>query len=61
MLVGRTLADIVNNVLVDRRHGADRAARRLADHTASVVEAIGGFLLLLVFAYAISWLMAWSG
>jgi ABC-type multidrug transport system permease subunit len=27
----------------------------------SVPEALGGFLLLLVFAYAISWVMAWIG
>ena len=27
----------------------------------SLVEAAGGFLLLLLFAYAISWIMAWIG
>ncbi|MDP9432579.1 MAG: hypothetical protein M3P91_07690 [Actinomycetota bacterium] len=27
----------------------------------SVLEAIGGFLLLLLFAYALSWVMAWVG
>ena len=61
MLVGRTVTDVVNNVIVLDRDVADRPARRLADPHARSLEALGGFLLLLLFAYAISWVMACVG
>ena len=48
----------LNNVIVDRRHVADRAGRRLADPHLGRSRRSRGFLLLLVFAYAISWVMA---
>jgi ABC-2 type transport system permease protein len=47
VLVGRTTSDVLNNVLVIT--------------VMSFLEALAGFLLLLLFAYAISWVFAWIG
>jgi ABC-2 type transport system permease protein len=60
VLVGRTTSDVVNNVLVIVIMSLTGLAVGWRIHT-SFGEALGGFLLLLLFAYAISWLMAWVG
>ncbi|HEX9776411.1 MAG TPA: ABC transporter permease [Actinomycetota bacterium] len=60
VLVGRTASDIVNNsisLVVMALTGLIVGWRIRT----SLVEAIGGFLLLLLFAYAISWVMAYVG
>jgi ABC-2 type transport system permease protein len=60
VLTGRTLSDVVNNVivLVVMSLTGLLVGWRI---TTSPLEALGGFLLLLVFAYAISWVFAWIG
>jgi ABC-2 type transport system permease protein len=60
VLSGRTFSDVVNNVivLVVMSLTGLLVGWRIRS---SFVEALGGFLLLLVFAYAISWIMAWVG
>jgi ABC-2 type transport system permease protein len=60
VLVGRTASDIVNNIIVIVVMSATGLAIGWRIRT-SILEALGGFLLLLLFAYAISWLMAWVG
>lgn len=60
VLLGRTLADVVNNVIVLVVMSVTGLLVGWRIRT-SVLEALGGFLLLLVFAYAISWLMAYIG
>src|SRR5918999_491574 len=60
VLVGRTASDIVYNslsILVMSITGLIVGWRIRT----SLLEAIGGFLLLLLFAYAISWIMAYAG
>ena len=60
VLVGRTASDIAYNsisILVMSITGLIVGWRIRT----SVLEAIGGFLLLLLFAYAISWIMAYVG
>jgi ABC transporter DrrB family efflux protein len=60
VLAGRTASDILYNttsILVMSITGLLVGWRI---HT-SIVEALGGFLLLLLFAYAISWIMAFVG
>ncbi len=60
VLTGRTGSDIVNNsasIFVMSMTGLVVGWRI---HT-GVIEAIGGFLILLVFAYAMSWIMAYVG
>jgi ABC-2 type transport system permease protein len=60
VLVGRTASDIVYNsasILVMSITGLIVGWRIRT----SALEAIGGFLLLLLFAYAISWIMAYVG
>jgi ABC-2 type transport system permease protein len=60
VLIGRTVSDIVYNVLsITVMIGAGLVVGWRI-HT-SPLEAIGGFLLLLVFAYAFSWIMAYVG
>lgn len=60
VLTGRTLSDVVNNVLV-------LVVMSLTGLVVgwrirgSVGEAVLGFLVLLAFAYAVSWIMAWIG
>jgi ABC-2 type transport system permease protein len=60
VLVGRTGSDVLNNVLVITIMSLTGLAVGWRIRS-SVFEAIGGFLLLLLFAYAISWIMAWVG
>jgi ABC-2 type transport system permease protein len=60
VLVGRTGSDIVYNsasILVMSLAGLIVGWRIRTD----VIDAIGGYLLLLLFAYAISWIMAFVG
>jgi ABC transporter DrrB family efflux protein len=60
VLVGRTSSDIVYNstsILVMTITGLIVGWRIRT----SIIEAVGGFLLLLLFAYAISWIMAFVG
>ncbi|HEX5534809.1 MAG TPA: ABC transporter permease [Actinomycetales bacterium] len=60
VLTGRTFSDVVNNVLVLIVMSLTGLLVGWRIRT-SALEALGGFLLLLVFAYAISWVMAWVG
>ncbi len=60
VLIGRTLSDVTNNVLVVIVMALTGLAVGWRIHT-SVPEAIGGFLLLLGFAYSFSWVMAFVG
>ncbi|MGH3493607.1 MAG: ABC transporter permease [Sciscionella sp.] len=60
VLVGRTGSDVANNVLVIVIMSLTGLAVGWRIRS-SVPEAIAGFLLLLAFAYAISWIMAWVG
>ncbi len=59
-LAGRTLSDVVNNVivLVVMSLTGLLVGWRIRG---SFLEAVLGYVLLLVFAYAISWIMAWVG
>lgn len=60
VLTGRTLSDVVNNVivLIVMSLTGLLVGWRIRG---SLLEAVAGFALLLVFAYAISWVMAWIG
>src|SRR4051794_38255735 len=60
VLVGRTGSDVVNNIisLAVMSVTGLLVGWRI---TTSVVEAVAGYLLLLVFAYAFSWVMAYVG
>jgi ABC-2 type transport system permease protein len=60
VLIGRTSSDVANNVLVIVIMSLTGLAVGWRIRT-SVPEAAAGFLLLLAFAYAISWIMAWVG
>ncbi|MGH8959671.1 MAG: ABC transporter permease [Jatrophihabitantaceae bacterium] len=60
VLVGRTGSDVANNVLVMVIMSVTGVIVGWRIRT-SVPEAIAGYLLLLLFAYAISWIMAWVG
>ncbi|MDT4924384.1 MAG: type transport system permease protein [Pseudonocardiales bacterium] len=60
VLVGRTTSDVLNNVLVIVIMSVTGLLVGWRIRS-SVGEAIGGFLLLLAFAYAISWIMALVG
>jgi len=60
VLLGRTASDIVNNVVVIVVMSVTGLVIGWRIHT-SVLEALAGFTLLLLFAYAISWVMAWVG
>jgi ABC transporter DrrB family efflux protein len=60
VLVGRTTSDVLNNVLVITVMSLTGLVVGWRIRT-SFLEALGGFLLLLLFAYAISWVMAWVG
>jgi len=60
VLTGRTLSDVVNNVIVLVVMSLTGLLVGWRIRT-SLLEALGGFLLLLVFAYAVSWIMAWIG
>ena len=60
VLVGRTSSDVGNNVLVIVIMSITGllVGWRIRG---SAADAVGGFLLLLLFAYAVSWIMAWIG
>jgi ABC transporter DrrB family efflux protein len=60
VLVGRTTSDVLNNVLVIVVMSLTGLVVGWRIRT-SLLEAVAGFLLLLLFAYAISWIMAWVG
>ncbi|WP_433802621.1 ABC transporter permease [Actinomycetospora sp. CA-084318] len=60
VLTGRTLSDVVNNVLVLIVMSITGLLVGWRINTGPL-EALWGFVLLLVFAYAISWIMAWLG
>jgi ABC-2 type transport system permease protein len=60
VLVGRTASDIVYNILSVIVMSATGLLVGWGIST-SVLEAAGGFLLLLLFAYAMSWIMAYVG
>ncbi|GAA3575896.1 ABC transporter permease [Microlunatus spumicola] len=60
VLTGRTVSDVVNNVIVLVVMSLTGLIVGWRIRT-SVAEALGGYLLLLLFAYAISWVMAWVG
>jgi ABC-2 type transport system permease protein len=60
VLVGRTTSDVLNNVLVITIMSLTGLAVGWRVRS-SFFEAAGGFLLLLLFAYAVSWIMAWVG
>jgi ABC-2 type transport system permease protein len=60
VLTGRTFSDVVNNVIVLIVMGVTGLVVGWRIRS-SFLEALAGFGLLLVFAYAISWIMAWIG
>ncbi|MBW8765911.1 MAG: ABC transporter permease [Geodermatophilales bacterium] len=60
VLIGRTVADLGLNIISIAVMAVTGVVVGWRIHT-SVGEAIGGFLILLVFAYGISWLMALVG
>jgi ABC transporter DrrB family efflux protein len=60
VLVGRTSSDVLNNVITIAIMSVTGVIVGWRIRS-SVGEAIGGFLLLLAFAYAISWVMALIG
>ena len=60
VLVGRTTSDVLNNVLVIVVMSLTGLVVGWRIRT-SFLEALAGFFLLLLFAYAISWIMAWVG
>jgi ABC-2 type transport system permease protein len=60
VLIGRTGSDVVYNSLSIVVMAATGLIVGWRIRT-SMIEAIGGFLLLLLFAYAISWIMAYVG
>ncbi|MDM7856500.1 ABC transporter permease [Cellulomonas alba] len=60
VLTGRTLSDVVNNVLVLIVMSLTGLLVGWRIHT-SFWEAAGGYLLLILFAYSISWVFAWIG
>jgi ABC-type polysaccharide/polyol phosphate export permease len=60
VLVGRTAADLANNVIVLVVMSLTGLVVGWRIHT-SVLEALAGYALLLLFAYAMSWIMAVVG
>jgi ABC-2 type transport system permease protein len=60
VLMGRTLSDIVNNLIVVVVMSLTGLVVGWRVRS-SLAEAIGGFALLLLFAYAFSWIMAYVG
>ena len=60
VLTGRTLSDVVNNVIVLIVMSITGLLVGWRIHTGPL-EALWGFVLLLIFAYSISWIMAWLG
>ncbi len=60
VLTGRTASDVVNNVLVLIVMSLTGLLVGWRINT-GILQALGGFLILLLFAYAISWVMAFVG
>jgi ABC transporter DrrB family efflux protein len=60
VLTGRTLSDVMNNVIVLVVMSLTGLLVGWRIRT-SFLEAVWGYVLLLIFAYAISWVMAWIG
>lgn len=60
VLIGRTASDVVNNSIAITVMAITGLIVGWRIRT-SPVQALGGFLLLLLFAYTISWVMAWVG
>jgi len=60
VLIGRTASDVIYNVLTVAIMSLTGFAVGWRVRS-SMLEALGGFLLLLVFAYAFSWVMAYVG
>ncbi len=60
VLTGRTASDVVNNVLVLIVMSITGLVVGWRINT-GILPALGGFLILLVFAYAVSWIMAFIG
>jgi ABC-2 type transport system permease protein len=60
VLFGRTLSDVVNNIIVVIVMSLTGLVVGWRIRT-SVLEALGGYLILLIFAYAFSWVMAMMG
>jgi ABC-2 type transport system permease protein len=60
VLFGRTLSDVVNNVIVVIVMSLTGLVVGWRIRT-SFLEALGGYLILLIFAYAFSWVMAMMG
>jgi ABC transporter DrrB family efflux protein len=60
VLFGRTLSDVCVNVISLSVMGLTGLIVGWRIHT-SFFSALGGLLLLLLFAYAVSWVMAWVG
>jgi ABC transporter DrrB family efflux protein len=60
VLFGRTLSDVVNNLIVMVVMSLTGLAVGWRIRS-SVMEALGGYLILLTFAYAFSWVMAMVG
>jgi ABC transporter DrrB family efflux protein len=60
VLTGRTLSDVVNNVIVLVVMSLTGLAVGWRIRS-SVLDAVIGYAVLLVFAYAVSWIMAWVG
>ena len=60
VLFGRTASDLVNNAIAITVMAVAGLIVGWRVRT-SPLEALGGFVLLLLFAYAISWVMAWVG
>jgi ABC-2 type transport system permease protein len=60
VLIGRTASDVVNNVIVVTVMSLTGLLVGWRVRT-SILEMLGAFLLLLLFAYAVSWIMAYIG
>jgi len=60
VLTGRTLSDVINNVIVLVVMSLTGLLVGWRIRT-SLGEALTGYLMLLLFAYAVSWVMAWVG
>jgi len=60
VLVGRTASDVVNNIIVVIVMSITGLIVGWRIRS-SLLEAVAGFVLLLLFAYAISWMMAYIG
>ena len=60
VLAGRTFSDVVNNVIVLVVMSLTGLVVGWRIHNGAL-KAVWAYVLLLVFAYAVSWIMAWIG